>query len=280
MFASKYMLTAVCGAMLASPVFAAYESKGVHRSTVRSDPDPTVELKEKAFRIDSNAIESEEWQEAIKRVLSQRLGSNRITLMRVRVDNATAKEKIQAKSSKLNSLTERILIGGGTYLDLGRSQFLVLDHVFSSRRRNGRDPVLVGALSHGITNLWVDVPPAGTIGVVGDIILSRCPSEDMGTLAVKIKAPRALHDTRLTIGPVAVGGPYGDTHSIDTGREFQLPLAPGKYKILLPDFDLKASRWEVEIEAQNTTRLDFVVSWQVEKTKEDRAPLAPQKEPN
>jgi hypothetical protein len=63
----------------------------------------------------------------------------------------------------------------------------------------------------------------------------------------------------------------------DTGHKFQLPLPPGRYKILLPDFDIQTSRWDVEIESHKTTRINFDVNWNVAKTAEETTPYKPNK---
>lgn len=244
----------------------------LHKSTARSDPERIAATDEKKFRIDRSAIESEEWQAAIKRALSHQAGRGYYTLMRVLVDDAAPGETIQAQATKLKELTERYDGGGGEFRVLPSGGFVFFEHINSTRRRNGRDPVKLGAFSHGTTQIWVDEPPAGVLGVLGDVILSRCPTEEMGVLSIKLKAPPAVHEAKLTIGPVVVGGPYGAAHTIDTSREFQLRLPPGSYKILLPDFDPRNGRWDVAIEPKKFTRLTFRQGWQVEKADDVKKP--------
>jgi hypothetical protein len=67
----------------------------------------------------------------------------------------------------------------------------------------------------------------------------------------------------LRIGPIAVGGPYGETVPLrpnlptDTGK-----IASGTYKILLPDFDMQKSRWTVEVRPGEATQLHFAAQSQ------------------
>lgn len=120
-------------------------------------------------------------------------------------------------------------------------------------------------MRHGTSRLWVQVPPNGRLNILGDVILQRRPGPELGELVVEVNAPAAVRRTSMTIGPVVVGGIYGTTFTVPTGTEFVRRLAPGTYKILFADFDVRNSRWEVEIRPGEATRVKFDVDWQIER---------------
>lgn len=280
MIASRLLPFGVCCFLLSSvaladkgpgPASSGGDSR-LHKSTAVSDPDPRATSVEKRFRIDRSTLGSVEWQDAIRRALSHQSGRGRYTLLRVLLDDAGKGEKIQAQGLKIKELTDRYHGGGGLYQTISSGGFLFLEQLESSERKHGRDPIIVGTALHGSTKLWIDEPPNGMLGIIGDVILSRCPSEETGTLLVKFKAPPNVHETKLTIGPVVVGGPYGDTHSIDVSQEFRLQLPAGNYKILLPDFDPRIARWDVTILSKTISRLTFRLGWTLEEADVDFTP--------
>lgn len=229
----------------------------------------------KRFRIDQNDLGSPEWRSAIERAEKHVGGRGYYTLMRVILEDSRPEEKIQAQATKLKQLTEKYYGGGGEYRVVNSGGFIFFQHINSTRRQDGRDPVTVGAPAHGRTRLWADVPSNGTLGVLGDVILRRYPIEEMGRLVTTIELPPGVKATRLVLGPVVVGGPYGNKFEIeqggrcDTGR-----LAPGTYKILFPEFDMRKSRWFVNIAPRTVTHVKFVAHSQreLEKIEESYTP--------
>lgn len=256
------------------PSSSVKDDRPLHTSSARIDPDRSAETVEKTFRIERGGIHSEEWQTAIKCALSHQSRRGFYTLMRLVVNESDKTETIQAAGTKLKELTEQYHGGGGTYQVLDNGGFVFLEHINSSRRRNGRDPVTLGANSHGTTELWVDVPPNGVLGVLGDVVLNRCADEDTGVFVIRGNPDGPLEQMKLMIGTVVVGGPYGDTHTFDSTAGIRLRLPGGHYKILLPQFDLKKSRWDVEIEPKTVTRFTLATDGkQVEKTEVIRIPI-------
>lgn len=229
----------------------------------------------KRFRIDQNDLESPEWRSAIERAQKHVGGRGYYTLMRVILENAKPEEIIQAQATKLKQLTDRYYGGGGEYRVVKSGGFIFFEHINSTRRRDGRDPVTVGALAHGRTRLWVDVPPNGTLGVLGNVILRRYPVEETGRLVTTIELPPGVKATRLVLGPVVVGGPYGNKFAIDqSGRCDTGRLPPGTYKTLFPEFDMRKSRWFVNIAPRTVTHVKFVAHSQneLEKVEESYTP--------
>ena len=229
----------------------------------------------KRFQIDQSNLGSPEWRSAIERAKKHVGGRGYYTLMRVILENAKPEERIQAQATKLKQLTEKYYGGGGEYRVVKSGGFIFFQHINSTRRQDGRDPVTVGALAHGRTRLWVNVPSNGTLGVLGDVILRRYPVEEMGRLVTTIELPPGVKATRLVLGPIVVGGPYGNKFEVeeggrcDTGR-----LAPGKYKTLFPEFDMRKSRWFVNIAPRTVTHVKFVAHSQneLEKIEESYTP--------
>jgi len=174
-------------------------------------------------------------------------------------------EVVQVSSTKVVSLEE--LQGGGVFQELKNGDFILVEHINSTRRQEGRDPVEIGSFTHNHAHLWVQVPPAGQLGILGDVILSRPQASSLGNIVAEIRfsdtfgrnseLPPVRH---LQFGPVVVGGPYGMSREFNgdfvcnTGL-----LPPGEYKLLLPDFDLVKSRWTVTVKPGHCTRVRFEV---------------------
>ena len=142
-----------------------------------------------------------------------------------------------------------------------------LEHINSTARRNGRDPITLGTNSSGKIKLWVDVCRIRVLGVVGDVILPHRPDEETGILSIRVETDTPAQKMKVAIGSVVVGGPFGETHEFDAASGFRLRLASGNYKLLLPQFDLKANRWDVEIEPKSD-HADIYGDWS--KGREDR----------
>ena len=117
-----------------------------------------------SFTVNQEVLDSPEWQDAIKRALSHQSGRGYYTLMRFVIEDAAVDEKIHAQGIKLKDLTVKYDGGGGLSRTVPSGGFIFLEHINSSRRTNEKDPVNVSVLSHGITDIWVDVPPKGILG--------------------------------------------------------------------------------------------------------------------
>ena len=174
----------------------------------------------------------------------------------------TPRAPIQVRSTKLNELSS-FPQGGGMFRELGSGDFVIVEHINSTARRGGKDPVHIRTASHGQIDLWVPVPPRGELGVYGDVILPRIESSQMGRIVADIRSPNGVSPRaqRLEVGLVTVGGPYGQRfemthdHVAVTGL-----LAPGRYPILLPTDETpgtRTNRWEVTIEPGGVTYLTF-----------------------
>ena len=216
---------------------------------------------QKGIKIDGAVMDTPDWQRMIelaKQSLPLRAGHGQMTLMRVILKKADRKDLLQLTSTKLVLPGKS---GGGMYQQIRSGDFVLIEHINSSRRQDGRDPVEIGSLGHHRATVWVDVPPRGTLGVLGDVVLSPVPKKNTGRIAVTVrgKAREPLKITNFRFGPIVVGGSYGETIPFDsdgvcdTGR-----IAPGEYKVLLPDFDVVKSRWTVKVLPGRVTRLNFV----------------------
>jgi hypothetical protein len=93
----------------------------------------------------------------------------------------------------------------------------------------------------------VTLAKSGTLGILGDIVISRAPSTDRGELHIEVLRNDIKTARTLTIAPIAVGGPYGNRISIKDGNCQVSNLPSGTCKLLLGDFDVRASRWDVAI---------------------------------
>jgi len=231
--------------------------------------------------IDQTVFNSSEWQAVIDRQMDllpgfkSGRGREQMTLLRVILADAPSHATVQLTSTKIIEPGRR---GGGFYRELGNGDFIVMDHLDGRKRRDGKDPVKIGSLAHHRVKLYVAVPPRGRLGILGDVILSACPKEQMGRIIVTVdtEAQEPLKIQQFRIGPVAVGGPYGKAfpfasdYTCDTGL-----IAPGEYKTLLPDFDMVKSRWTVRVAPGSITHVRFSALSQkdVEKTDESLSPL-------
>jgi hypothetical protein len=165
---------------------------------------------------------------------------------------------IQLGAVKLMTPEETNNGGGGAFKEIENGQFVVLEHVNNSRRRDGRDCVQVGSMTHHQGELWIQVPPPGQLGIVGDVVLKRTPPAEMGRLVVEVidQSGKGVRVDNLLVGCVAVGGPYGARFPfVANGISATPQVSSGNYKVLLPDFDVAKSRWDVSISPGEVTYL-------------------------
>jgi len=185
--------------------------------------------------------------------------------------------EIQLSSVKLVSL--KTLTGGGMYRELRNSGFVLVEHINSTQRNAGRDPVHIGSYTHGQTTVWVAAPPRGQLGIAGDVVLLRQAKEDLGRIVAEIQfeTDEPITVRSLRLGPVVVGGPYGWSYEFNNDAVCTTDLLPsGIYRILPPDFDMVKSRWVVTVKPGQTTHLKFTARSQkvLDKFSEETAPLA------
>ena len=217
----------------------------------------------KGVRIDRSAIHSPEWERVIaitKEIPSVRVG-NPVTLMRVMLETNSANEMIGLSSIKLNDPWEAKSGGGGMVRRVGNGDFVLIEHINSTYRRQGKDPVRIGSFQHQHVTLWVELPAHGTVGILGDVILSPCAETEMGRVEATVlsETPQPLEIRTLRISPGIDGGGVSRTlkfdadHTCDTGK-----IVAGTYNVFLPDFDVMQSRWTVHVAPGMVTRLRFV----------------------
>ena len=218
---------------------------------------PPAELDSQAkFRVDQSALDSPEWREAIQKATQHQADMGQYTLLRVIMKDASPTDIAQLEATKLKVLTAKYHGGGGQYRTAPSYGFVLWQHINSTRRRANKEPIHLGHYKYGEATLWVDVPPAGELNVLGNVILEPCPLGQRGKLEVKVKPKRGVKMQRFVIGPVVVGGPYGTSFRLyPDGTSEAVSLAPGNYKILFPDFDYRKSRWEFSVYPSSATRL-------------------------
>ncbi len=173
---------------------------------------------------------------------------------------------VQVTSTKVVSLKE--LYGGGVFSELANGDFILIEHINSTRRIDGRDPVKIGSFTHHAAEFTAQVPPRGQLGILGDVILSRPQPEAMGQMELDLRfvgndwrTTQRLPMYQLQLGPCVVGGAYGVTRDFNHDNVCHTgPLPPGEYNLLLPDFDMIKSRWTVRIKPGQITRIRFEAS--------------------
>jgi hypothetical protein len=219
------------------------------------------------FRIDTAEVNSETWVDAMAAAGQAgplRAGVGQMTLLRVLLEGDESAD-IQLTATKLVRLDQNG--GGGTYQQLSHGDFVLIEHIGSTARKNGRDLLKVGTVAHGQFAIRVPVPAKGSLGVLGDLILSEASVAEKGVLEATVATqgvPGISKDLSMRLGPIAVGGPYG--YSIPFGRSDQsdiggqtprIVLAPGTYKIAMLDFDTVKSRFTVEVESGERVAIRF-----------------------
>ena len=184
---------------------------------------------------------------------------------------------IQLSSVKLLGLGDVNSGGGGMYRELQSGDFVIVEHINNSRRRDNRDCMHIGSTTHQQGELWVPVPPRGQLGIVGDVVLKQTPPTDMGRIVVEVvdRSKNGVRVQNLQVGSAAVGGPYGARYPFVANGISGTPLvSPGSYKILLPDFDMQKSRWDVAVEPGQVTYLRFIADSQQSVRLEEQKHLA------
>ncbi len=221
-------------------------------------------------QIDLSTVNSTPWRDAIRQATQRRVGSP-ITLMRVMLEGVDAGSdssgKIQLISIKLNNLDHFPQGGGGMYRETLPGGFVIVEHINSTLRNDNRDPVTIASFTHNHTKLWVPVPPSGQLGILGDVILSRPETASLGRIVVTVRrdTQQQIKLRRCQVGTIAVGGRYGQSFEFDPDGVCTIDqLAPGTYRLLLPDFDIRKSRWEVTVKPSTTTQLTFTAQSQTE----------------
>ncbi|MHC4877177.1 MAG: hypothetical protein ACYTGL_11840 [Planctomycetota bacterium] len=233
------------------------------------------------LQIDQSEIETAEWQNAIEDAKSHQGGRGQYTLLRVVIHSDDPGQRAQLDATKLKELTARYSGGGGQYRNVASGGFVLLEHINSSRRKNGADPLKVAAQNCGMATIDVPVPKYGVLGILGEIVISPAPPESRGSLEVLVRANSIKQAKFLRIGPLAVGGPYGKSITLKDGGGRLLDLPAGRYKLLMSDFDVRRSRWDVNIVPGMTTRLEFEVKspTEVVKVLEEFAPRTTDEQP-
>lgn len=170
---------------------------------------------------------------------------------------------IAAQSIKLNSL-DMFPGGGGMFRDLNSGDFLIVEHINSSRRRGGKDPLEIKTATHGQLEAWIPVPARGELGVYGDIVLPRIDPKLRGRIVADVRSPDGVRPRPevLSVGLVTVGGMYGDSFKMNADHVATSGLlGPGVYPVLLPTAETSGTptnRWPVRVEPGSITYLTFL----------------------
>lgn len=184
------------------------------------------------------------------------------------ISAASANENlIHVSSTKLVTLDPED--GGGMLKALQSGDFVVIEHINSTRRKDNRDPVHVGSWTHRHADLWVPVPPRGELGVLGDLVLERVPAEEMGRVIVELdtSAVRGGMFGSMHFGPIFTGGIFGRKYqATDSGIAGTNRIAPGSYFLAMPGIKDKPGHWPVKVKPGETVYLRF--RWNAERVLE------------
>ena len=232
----------------------------VARRSLALRPAPVHVPPGQTYVVDSSLLENDEWKKALNRahrLPAVRTGSARFTLLRVWLETVKAGESIQAAGGKLRILDQDS--GGGRYQEFQSGSFVILEHIQSTARRGNQDSLEVGSLLHGTTQLWVEIPPPGTVTPLGDVVLLRSSASLRSQLVAGIEVgAQGRSPTQIVIGPITVGGSYGTSFDCESAERCVAgPLAPGSYWLLFPEFDPLNSRSKFTIEPGTQTELQF-----------------------
>ena len=184
-------LIAVARSQSISDVNGHNNRTGMNQTSDADDPskqEGKAIAEEDGFRIDP-AADTPEWKKMIARSLELpqiRSGRGQMTLMRMLLEDGAPDTLLQLTGTKL--LLPARGTGGGRYQQIRSGGFVLLDHVNTTRRRQGKDPVEIGTFSHYRPTIWVPVPPRGMPGVLGDVILSPFPAERMGRIVATVSS--------------------------------------------------------------------------------------------
>ncbi len=257
----------VLGVVLASVIAFRPNSDRVNSdfaASVQSQPKKskaTSELpKNSRVKIDLSDCDSPEWKAAIDRqqdVPRIKSGHGQMTLLRVVLPGASPDALLQITSTKVVELGQG---GGGAFRQIQNGDFIVVEHINSARRRNGKDPIEIGGFACHRAKLYVDVPPPGKLGILGDVILTPCAPQEMGFVIVTVEEETvgSLEHQKFIIGPIAVGGPYGKAFPFS--RDYLCatgPIAPGEYKTFLPGFNRAKNRKTIQVLPGKVTHVRF-----------------------
>jgi len=217
------------------------------------------------FTVDQSDLSSAEWQAAIEDAIHHQGGRGHYTLFRIKTFGSAQNVATQVAASKLKDLTWEYNGGGGAFRAVQNGEFVLWEHSNSTKRKHNKDPIKVGNLRSGVTELWFPVPSKGDLRVLGDILVYPALGSQRGQLQIRIRKTGIARTTAVVIGPVVVGGPYGTKYPLSEDGESKLiPLPSGKYKILFSDFDTGKGRWDFTIRSGMTTRLEMTASNQKE----------------
>jgi hypothetical protein len=193
------------------------------------------------------------WRGAFEQARRRRgveVGAVGATLLRVFLEDARVGEDVQAVGTKLDDPADG---GGGRYREIGSGGFVLVEHIARAGSQ-GHDQIELGALAHGVTRLPLTIPAPGSVAVLGDVVLARVRPEHAGHLEIHVESGKPR--VRVVVGPLVVGGPFGQVVDCDAAGLCALgPIAPGPLKLVLPDFDPRRSRFETVVAPRGTTRL-------------------------
>ena len=121
---------------------------------------------------DGSILESPEWAQAIRTAESHmRKFGGYYSLARVILDVPQEGETIRCDITKLKALSPEYNGGGGQFRDVQSGGFLFIQHIKSTRRVNGSDPLVLKSSARGTNTVWVPVPSLDKLGLVGDILV-------------------------------------------------------------------------------------------------------------
>lgn len=215
------------------------------------------ESQSKWVKIRQDDIDSPEWQEAIRKAEKIARRGSRYTLLRVNLPDGAPSDVIQLRGGQLEKLSAGG-INGGAFCACRSGEFIVMTHNGSGRKK--RTPLKVAAMDYGQGTVWVDIPERRTLGVLGDIEIDWPDAKDRGRLLIDVLPNDFKQARSLVISPLVVGGNYGERVPFEDGQCEVTELPAGSYKLLLPDYDIVKSRWDVRIAPGMTTRLQFRVT--------------------
>jgi hypothetical protein len=133
---------------------------------------PSGEKKELVYYLDKSQLDSESWREAIATAQSHMEGSREYTLMRIVLKNSATNETIDLVADKIKDLTPKKRNGcNGEICHVQSGEFVIFEHIESTKRRNKQDPLLLRSSLRGEKTIWVDVPQYGEVQVLGDVIV-------------------------------------------------------------------------------------------------------------
>ena len=226
--------------------------------TVSTTPAETKPHARPMIEIVPPAADDKTWQDAIQMVANQKYSSRaRYTLMRVVQVDPTPNKIVFLSASQLLELTSN---GGGNasiYFRAKNGDFVLWRHILSRNSQpDGPMSLKIGSLKTGTIEKMVEVPEKGKLQILGDIVMHTCPKDKYGNLQIEIEKDESITTNKVTIGATVVGGIYGTNYPLTAdGKSEIISLPPGHYKILFPNFDMRKSRWEFDIQTGKITLL-------------------------